>query len=220
MANGETDVQALARVLTHAVSIVNRLTEESDRMMELLRQAEAQQGTREAHLARTEQAAQAALKTAQTSAEEITSRQQVLEKAVDGLPDRLSRGIKDKAHEISRAATQVISVSAEAATSMQAERKQLRPLGGEQPLDQGADVARSRDAADADALAGLDDLLRHQTDQWKKHDRDRAARSAAARSTAPDRTAQVKPKDGKRVEAAAKKVARKKTQTTTRDQGR
>ena len=94
------------------------------------------------------------------------------------------------------------------------------PLGGEQPLDQGADVARSRDAADADALAGLDDLLRHQTDQWKKHDRDRAARSAAARSTAPDRTAQVKPKDGKRVEAAAKKVARKKTQTTTRDQGR
>ena len=126
MANGETDVQALARVLTHAVSIVNRLTEESDRMMELLRQAEAQQGTREAHLARTEQAAQAALKTAQTSAEEITSRQQVLEKAVDGLPDRLSRGIKDKAHEISRAATQVISVSAEAATSMQAERKQLR----------------------------------------------------------------------------------------------
>ena len=95
-------------------------------MMELLRKAEAQQGTREAHLARTEQAAQAALKTVLTSAEEIASRQQALEKAVDGLPNRLSQGIEDKAYEISRATTKVMTASKEAATSMQAERKQLR----------------------------------------------------------------------------------------------
>ena len=83
------------------------------------------------------------------------------------------------------------------------------PLGGKQPLDQGADVAGSRDAADADALAGLDDLLRHQTDQWEKHDRDRDARSAgAARPTAPNRAAKVKPKE--------QQTAPKKTQTTTR----
>ena len=126
MANGETDVQALARVLTHAVSIANRLTEESDRMMELLRQAEAQQGTRETHLARTEQAAQAALKTAQTSAAEIASRQQALEKAVDGLPDRLSRGIEDKVTVITHSTTDIMNASKEAATAMQAERKQLR----------------------------------------------------------------------------------------------
>ena len=45
---------------------------------------------------------------------------------MDSLPDRLSWGIEDKAHEISWATTQVMNVSKETATSMQAERKQLR----------------------------------------------------------------------------------------------
>lgn len=129
MANDEpdvTDVQAMARVLTHAVSVVNRLTEESDRLLELLKQAEAQQHRREEHLARTEQAAQDALKTAQTSAAEIETRQRALAATVVALPERLLHGIKDKAGEVHRASTDIMNTSKEAAAAMQAERQQLR----------------------------------------------------------------------------------------------